>query len=53
MKTEKDILAAKLLDAETPTFTVSFDPDEAELMGAFTEDALTEEDALESSVDKE
>lgn len=53
MKTDRDILAAKMLDAETPSFAVSLDPDEAKLMGAFTEDALTEEDALESSIDKE
>tara|TARA_Y100001956_G_scaffold80912_1_gene97070 strand:- start:1018 stop:1179 length:162 start_codon:yes stop_codon:yes gene_type:complete len=53
MKTDKDILAAKLLDAENPTFTVSFDPDEADLIGAFSEDALTEADAIESAIDKE
>jgi hypothetical protein len=50
-ETENEILAAKLLDAETPSYVVSVDPDEAESMGAFKEDALSEDDALASSID--
>lgn len=41
----------KLTDAMVPGFEVEFDPHEAELAGAFVEDALTEVDAAESSVD--
>ena len=41
----------KLADAETPGFLAEFDPEEAELAGAFREDALSEEDAIESAVD--
>ena len=47
----KDAIAEKLLDAQTPGFVAEFDPDEAEQVGAFTEDALSEQDALESDVD--
>lgn len=32
---------------------VEFDPDEAELCGAFREDALDEEDAIEAALDQE
>lgn len=46
-----EALQEKLADAQTPGFEVEFDPEEAEMAGAFTEDALSEEDALESSVD--
>ncbi|MFA5922421.1 MAG: conjugal transfer protein TraD [Methylococcaceae bacterium] len=46
-----DILAEKLTDAMIPGAIVEFDPDEAERMGAFQEDALDEADALESSID--
>jgi len=47
-----DALHEKLTDAETtPGFEVEFDPEEAEQAGAFEEDALSEADALESSVD--
>ncbi len=45
------VLNEKLSDAMTPGFEVDFDPDEAERAGAFTEDALSEADALDSSVD--
>ena len=31
---------------------VEFDPDEAELCGAFREDALDEEDAIEAALDQ-
>ena len=46
-----DVLAEKLTDAMVPGAMVEFDPEEAERAGAFVEDALSESDALESSVD--
>ena len=42
-----------LTDAMIPGAMVEFDPDEAERMGAFQEDALDEADAIESSIDLE
>ncbi|WP_020405855.1 hypothetical protein [Hahella ganghwensis] len=41
----------KYIDAMTPGYQVEFDPVEAELVGAFVEDALSEEDATESTLD--
>jgi hypothetical protein len=47
-----DALNEKLNDAEmSPGYAVEFDPDEADRAGAFEEDALSEADALASSVD--
>ena len=46
-----DTVAEKLRDAATPGYQVEFDPDEADRVGAFVEDALTEEDAAESMTD--
>ena len=46
-----DALAEKLADAMIPGFVAEFDPDEAELAGAFNEDALSEADALDSCMD--
>ena len=46
-----DILVEKMKDAMTPGYQVAFDPEEAERAGAFIEDALSEEDALESAID--
>jgi hypothetical protein len=46
-----ETIAEKLADAFTPGYAAEFDPEEAEMAGAFTEDALTEQDAAESSVD--
>ncbi len=48
---DMDVLREKLIDALIPGFQVEFDPDEAEHVGAFVEDALSEQDAMESSVD--
>ena len=48
-----DVLAEKLIDAMIPGAMVEFDPDEAERIGAFQEDALDEDDAIESSIDLE
>ena len=46
-----EALREKLADMETPGFVVEFDPEEADLAGAFVEDALSEQDALDSSPD--
>jgi hypothetical protein len=46
-----DVLKEKLVDAETPGFQAEIDPDEAEKLGAFVEDALSEADALDSTGD--
>lgn len=46
-----DAIVEKLNDAMTPGFEAEFDPDEAERAGAFSEDALSEADALESTID--
>ena len=48
----RQVIAQKLVDAQTPGFQAEFDPDEAELLGAFKEDALNETDAQESSIDQ-
>ena len=47
-----EIIQEKLLDAEIPGFQAEFDPLEAERLGAFKEDALSEEDALDSAIDQ-
>lgn len=44
-------LNEKLTDAMIPGYTVEFEPEEAERIGAFNEDALSEADALDSSLD--
>ena len=46
------VIAEKLIDMETPGFEAEFDPLEAERLGAFKEDALTEQDALDSTIDQ-
>ena len=46
-----EIIQEKLLDAEIPGFQAEFDPLEAERLGAFKEDALSEQDALDSGID--
>lgn len=50
-KDAAEALLEKLADANTPGYQVEFDPEEAERAGAFVEDALSEEDAMESSDD--
>lgn len=50
-KTMNQVIKEKLLDMETPGFQAEFTPDEADLMGAFEETALTEQDALDSVID--
>lgn len=44
-------LSEKLRDAMVPAVVVTLDPDEAELAGAFVEDAMDIEDAIASGVD--
>jgi 1-aminocyclopropane-1-carboxylate deaminase/D-cysteine desulfhydrase-like pyridoxal-dependent ACC family enzyme len=46
-----DVLAEKLIDAQTPGFEAEFDPLEAERAGAFAEDALSELDAADSVIE--
>lgn len=48
---DREIVREKMLDAMTPGFQAEFDPDEADLAGAFVEDALSEQDAIEGSED--
>ena len=48
---QDQVIQEKLLDAEIPGFQAEFDPLEAERLGAFTEDALSEQDALDSGID--
>lgn len=45
------VLEQKLIDAQTPGAVVECDPLEAELAGAFVEDALAEADATASTED--
>ena len=44
------VLQEKLADAEIPGAQIEFDPDEAEKVGAFVEDALSEQDIVEASI---
>jgi hypothetical protein len=46
-----DILAEKLLDADTGGFLAECTPAEAEAMGAFPEDALELDDAIDGAVE--
>ena len=48
---QEQVIQEKLLDAEIPGFQAEFDPIEAQMLGAFKEDALSEQDALDSSID--
>jgi len=49
----EQVLREKTLDADIPGFMVECSPEEAEALGAFEEDALSEVDALESACDLE
>ena len=42
----EETVRQKLIDVLTPGFTAVFTPDEAELAGAFVEDAMSEDDVL-------
>lgn len=46
------LIREKLLDAATPGYAVEFDAREAEMAGAFAEDALSEADAADSVHDE-
>ena len=46
-----DSVREKLIDGLTPGYRAEFDPAEAELAGAFAEDALSDEDADASTED--
>lgn len=50
---DRRALEDKFADLGVPGATVEVDPDEADALGAFREEALTEEDARESSMDLE
>ena len=50
---QNQVIEEKLIDAETPGFQAEVDPDEAEKLGAFAEDALSEADALDSTSDQQ
>jgi hypothetical protein len=52
VESDSSALIEKLSDAETtPGFEAEFGPEEADKAGAFEEDAISEQDALESSAD--
>lgn len=46
-------LLEKLADTSLPGFEVECDPEEAELAGAFVEDSMSEQDALDSVIDQD
>lgn len=49
--TVAEVVREKLTDAMIPGYQAEFDPEEAERVGAFVEDALSEQDAAESGAD--
>tara|TARA_B110000879_G_C11119157_1_gene490978 strand:- start:72 stop:242 length:171 start_codon:yes stop_codon:yes gene_type:complete len=51
LQDQMSVIKEKLTDLMTEGFIVETSPEEADLMGAFTEDALTENDAKESQYD--
>ena len=48
---ENTVISEKLEDLMTPGFIAEVSPIEAEIMGAFSEDALSEDDAKEAVYD--
>ncbi|WP_412758148.1 hypothetical protein [Legionella bozemanae] len=46
-----DVIAEQFEDLEIPGFLLEVSPIEADIMGAFFEDALNEEDAMEAMYD--
>lgn len=48
---QMDIINEKLLDAEIPGFYALFTDEEAAIVGAFDDDAISEETALNGSYD--
>lgn len=53
MNSLENIVDLKLQDLEISGVVIEFEPFEAEYIGAFVEDALTVEEALESMFDGE
>ncbi len=51
MTLSPDVLAEKLLDADSCGFQAECTPEEAEAMGAFTEDALELDVAIDGAVE--
>ncbi|WP_295448867.1 conjugal transfer protein TraD [uncultured Thiodictyon sp.] len=49
--TAREVLESKLRFAMVPGTVIELDPDEAEMVGAFAEDALTEQEALDGAID--
>ena len=47
----RDVTEEKLQDLMTPGFVAEVSPEEAEIMGAFVEEALSEDDAKEAACD--
>ncbi len=52
LKYMDEVIDEKLSDMETPGFEAVFNAAEAERLGAFEEDALSLEDALDSTMDQ-
>lgn len=50
---EVDVIDAKLLDLQTPGFEAEMTPAQADVLGAFVEDAISARDAEESAGDME
>lgn len=46
-----NVLEQKMSEMDIPGAMISFEPDEAEELGAFEEDALSEEDAFDAAFD--
>ena len=46
-----DVIAEKLDDLVIPGFLIEVSPIEADIMGAFVEDALSEDEAMEAAYD--
>ncbi len=46
-----DVVREKLADSETPGYQAEFDPIEADRAGAFSEDAISEADAIDGAGD--
>lgn len=46
-----DLISEKLEDLVIPGLLVEVSPDEADIMGAFVEDALSEAEAMEAAYD--
>jgi len=52
LKYTDEVIDEKLIDMETPGFQAEFNAAEAERIGAFEENALTLQDAIDSTMDQ-